>query len=100
MQPSAISDRLSANHPVWSSRLRPLPLILLLVFVLSILSAQAFTQDKPVALKGGKLLTVTHGVIENGVVVMQGGKITAVGAASSVNIPSDAQVIDATGMTI
>src|SRR5271170_349891 len=31
---------------------------------------------------------------------MQGGKITAVGAASSVTIPADAQIIDATGMTI
>ena len=39
-------------------------------------------------------------MIENGVIVMQGGKITAVGAAASVNIPADAQVIDATGMTI
>jgi imidazolonepropionase-like amidohydrolase len=65
-----------------------------------ILSTPAFTQDKPVILKGGKLLTVTHGVIEDGVVVMQGGKITAVSAANSVNIPSNAQVIDATGMTI
>jgi imidazolonepropionase-like amidohydrolase len=74
-------------------------LILILISLL-ILSAQAFTQDKPVALKGGKLLTVTHGVIENGVIVMQGGEITAVGAASSVNIPTDAQLIDATGMTI
>jgi imidazolonepropionase-like amidohydrolase len=60
----------------------------------------AVAQDKPVVLKGGKLLTVTHGVIENGVIVMQGGKITAVGAASSVNVPSAAQVIDVTGMTI
>jgi imidazolonepropionase-like amidohydrolase len=31
---------------------------------------------------------------------MQGGKITAVGAASTVNVPSGAQVIDVTGMTI
>ena len=31
---------------------------------------------------------------------MQGGKIIAVGAASSVNVPSDAQVIDVTGMTL
>jgi imidazolonepropionase-like amidohydrolase len=60
----------------------------------------ALTQDHPVVLKGGKLLTVTHGVIENGAVVMQGGKITAVGAASTVNVPSGAQVIDVTGMTI
>jgi imidazolonepropionase-like amidohydrolase len=89
----------SANQPVWSGRPRPLPLILVLILLL-LLSTPAFTQDKPVALKGGKLLTITHGVIENGVVVMQGGKITAVGAASAVNVPSNAQVIDATGMTI
>jgi imidazolonepropionase-like amidohydrolase len=57
-------------------------------------------QDKPIALKGGKLLTVTHGVIENGVIVMQDGKITAVGPANSANVPSGAQIIDVTGMTI
>lgn len=59
-----------------------------------------FAQEKPVALKGGKLLTITHGVIENGVVVMQGGKITAIGASGSVNVPSDAQVVDVSGMTV
>ena len=57
-------------------------------------------QDKAVVLKGGKLLTITHGVIENGAVVLQGGKITAVGPASSVNVPSGAQVVDVTGMTV
>jgi len=70
-----------------------------LVLIL-ILSTLAFTQEKPVALQGGKLLTVTHGVIENGVLVMQGGKITAVGAASAVTVPSGAQVVDVTGMTV
>jgi imidazolonepropionase-like amidohydrolase len=52
-----------------------------------------------IALRGGKLLTITHGTIDNGVVVMQNGKITAVGGAGTA-IPSGAQVIDATGMTI
>ena len=84
---------------MWSGRPR------LLFFVLAMLSAAIFStpalaQDRPIALKGGKLLTITHGVIENGVVVMRSGKITAVGAANSVNVPADAQVIDATGMTI
>src|SRR5271169_2152971 len=92
------------THPlVWSGRPRPLPLTSILISILTtfaLLATPAFTQDKPIALKNGKLLTVTHGVIENGVIVMQGGKITAVGAASSVNIPADARVIDATGMTI
>jgi imidazolonepropionase-like amidohydrolase len=88
-------------HPkqVWSGHSCPLFLILFLILLLT-LSTPARTQDKPIALKGGKLLTITHGTIENGVVVMQGGKITAVGAAGSVNVPSGAQVIDATGMTI
>jgi imidazolonepropionase-like amidohydrolase len=99
MQCSAINRQPSAK-PVWSGHSCPLPLTLVLIFVFSTLSTFGFTQDKPIALKGGKLLTVTHGAIENGVIVMLGGKITAVGAASSVNIPSSAQVIDATGMTI
>jgi imidazolonepropionase-like amidohydrolase len=100
MQPSAISRQPSVNAPVWSGHSCPLLLTLVLVLVSSILAASAFAQDKPIALKGGKLLTVSHGVIENGTVVMQGGKITAVGAANTVNVPADAQVIDATGMTI
>src|SRR6266702_2261318 len=54
--------------------------------------------NETVALRGGKLLTITHGVIENGVVVMQNGRITAVGAAGTA-IPSGAKVIDVTGMT-
>jgi imidazolonepropionase-like amidohydrolase len=57
-------------------------------------------QDKPVVLKGGKLLTVSHGVIENGVLVMQGGKITSVSAGGSAKVPRDARVIDVTGMTV
>ena len=64
------------------------------------LSPLAPAQSKPVVLKGGKLLTITHGVIENGVLVMQDGKIAAAGPASSVKIPAGARIIDAAGMTI
>jgi imidazolonepropionase-like amidohydrolase len=94
MQPSA--------KPVWSGHScpLPLPLVLVLILTISIFPSLALSQDKPIALKGGKLLTVTHGVIENGVIVMQNGKIIAVGTASSVNVPSGVQIVDATGMTI
>src|SRR5215472_4799091 len=61
-------------------------------------SAQPATGET-IALRGGKLLTVSHGVIENGVIVMQKGRITAVGGASTA-IPRDAKVIDVTGMTV
>ena len=46
------------------------------------------------AIKGGKVVTVTNGVIENGVVLIDGVKIKAVGA--DVEIPAGATVIDAT----
>src|SRR5271167_1390188 len=55
---------------------------------------------KTIAIVGGKLLTVTHGTIENGVVVMSAGKIIAVGPAASTKVPGDAQVFDAKGMTV
>src|SRR5215813_6293482 len=57
-------------------------------------------QEKPIVLKGGKLLTVSHGVIENGVLVMQAGKITAVSAGGWAKVPRDARLIDVTGMMV
>ena len=45
-----------------------------------------------IALKGGTIVTVTRGTIENGTIVMRDGKIAAVGA--NVAIPAGADVID------
>ncbi|MDR1705833.1 MAG: amidohydrolase [Clostridiales bacterium] len=50
------------------------------------------------ALKGGKVVTVTNGVIEGGTVLVKDGKIAAVGADTA--IPEGAQVIDVTGKYI
>ena len=74
----------------------------LLPFVLAglFLAASASAQQKSVVLRGGKLLTVSHGTIDNGVLIIENGKIAAVGAASSVKIPKDARVIDVNGMTV
>jgi imidazolonepropionase-like amidohydrolase len=91
------------RNPVWRGHSCPRPLTLLLILTLISLVTipkPAFTQDNPIVLKGGKLLTITHGVIENGVILMQAGKITAVGTATAVNVPTGAQIIDATGMTV
>src|SRR6266404_3561394 len=73
---------------------------LLLVLAVCLLSVSVLAQQKIVVLKGGKLLTVSHGVIENGVLVMFSGKITALGTPGSIAIPKGAQVIDVTGMTV
>jgi imidazolonepropionase-like amidohydrolase len=53
-----------------------------------------------IAITGGKVLTVSHGTIENGVVLIEGGKISAVGTAASVKVPKGATVVDAKGMTV
>jgi imidazolonepropionase-like amidohydrolase len=55
---------------------------------------------KVIAIQGGKLLTVSHGTIENGVLVIEDGKITAVGEAGQVKIPAGARIVDAKGMTV
>ena len=68
--------------------------------ILTCVSIHSTAQTKPIALKGGKLLTITHGTIENGVLVMDQGKIIAVGPAASTKIPTGAQVIDVSGMTV
>jgi len=47
------------------------------------------------AIKGGTVVTVTGGTIENGVVLIENGKIKAVGA--NVEIPAGCEVIDACG---
>jgi imidazolonepropionase-like amidohydrolase len=80
------------------------------LFFVSILAAAAVAQSahqaktasspgEAIALRGGKLLTITHGVIENGVIVMQNGRITAIGGAGTA-IPKGARVMDVTGMTV
>ena len=61
--------------------------------------AQAPT-PKVIAITGARLLTVSHGTIENGVLVMADGKIAAVGENGKVKIPADAQTVDGKGMTV
>jgi imidazolonepropionase-like amidohydrolase len=57
--------------------------------------AAASSTGQDLALQGGTVLTITQGTIENGTVVIQNGKITAVGRGAA--IPSGVTVIDTTG---
>ncbi|RUO18422.1 amidohydrolase [Aliidiomarina iranensis] len=57
--------------------------------------------DQTIAFVGGTVATMNGDeVIENGVVVVTGNKITAVGTRSEVSIPRGAEVIDFTGKTM
>lgn len=57
--------------------------------------SQPSTIHNDVVIRGGTLLTVTHGKIENGSIYIHDGKIAAIG--KSVQAPGNATVIDATG---
>ncbi|HYD16435.1 MAG TPA: amidohydrolase family protein [Candidatus Nanoarchaeia archaeon] len=52
----------------------------------------------PIAISGARVLTVSQGVIENGTIVVEGGKIAAVG--SDLKIPAGAQIIDGRGKVV
>ena len=81
-------------------RNRYFPRLFQFVLAAHFLCASGSAQQTSVVLRGGKLLTVSHGTIENGVLIIENGKIAAVGAASSVKIPKDARVIDVSSMTV
>jgi imidazolonepropionase-like amidohydrolase len=83
------------------------------LFAACALSASALVAQQPlgpngtaptpggaVAIVGAKLLTVTHGTIENGTIVLADGKIAAVGPSASTRAPAGAQIVDGKGMTV
>ncbi len=64
---------------------------------------QADVPSTVVALTGARVVTMSDddgGVIEDGVIVVDGNRIKAVGASADVEIPAGAQRVDVTGKTI
>jgi imidazolonepropionase-like amidohydrolase len=70
------------------------------LFLLICLTLSGKSQEQPHVFKGATLITISNGVITNGAMVVQNGKIAAVGAAETTALPADAVVIDVTGKTI
>jgi imidazolonepropionase-like amidohydrolase len=56
--------------------------------------------ERTQAYVGGQLIPVSGPPIPNGVLIVSGGKIVAIGARNSTQIPAGAQVIDVTGKVI
>jgi imidazolonepropionase-like amidohydrolase len=69
---------------------------LVLLFILSTLSIKA--QEKPVAYTGALIYTINGSPIENGTLLIQNGKIIAVG--TDVKIPKNAEINDVKGKII
>lgn len=65
-----------------------------------LLSVTAAAQEKPIAFINARVLPVVGEPIEQGIVLIQNGKITAVGDARTVRLSSDVTVIDCKGKVI
>lgn len=77
-----------------------LPRIFICTLFLTVsLFAQA-SDAKPKAFVGAKLITIAGPEIDQGTLVVEGGKITAIGATSNVAIPPNAERIDLAGKVI
>ncbi len=70
-----------------------LALLLFNAFALAQMAAAPAPQD--LVIQGGTILTVTHGTIQNGSILIHNGKIAEVGA--TVHAPANAKIIDASG---
>src|SRR5207253_9042757 len=80
--------------------LRFLNLLYLLYFLYLPLAAAATPPDSPavIVIRNATILTVSHGTIEHGSILIKDGKIVEVGP--SIKAPKDAQVIDAAGQFV
>ncbi len=74
--------------------------LIALVVVLSFWPIAARGQNVPIAFVGARVLPITGAPIDPGVLVVRDGKIVAVGQVGEVDIPANAQQIDASGQVI
>ncbi len=76
--------------------LRTVPLVALALAV----AAASPAQERPVAFVGATVMPVSSAPIADGVVVVQNGRIAAVGPAASTPVPGNAEIVNALGRTI
>lgn len=72
--------------------------LILICAAITLPSVGAQGRNDAIVIRNARIFTVTKGVIENGSIVITGGKITAVGA--NVSAPGGARVIDARGLSV
>lgn len=70
-------------------------MIRLLLILIALLALGSGASAETIAIKNARLETITAGSVENGTIVLEDGRIVALGRDAAV--PSDARVIDAAG---
>ena len=75
-------------------------ILLKLVVILLCMVTAVEAQETPLAFEGAEIIPITGEPISNGVLVVENGKIVAVGEAGAVSIPRNAERIDVSGKVI
>lgn len=70
------------------------------LFVLCAIAVSAVGQTRAVAFVGARIIPIVGAPIEDGVLLIQNGKIVAIGDARTVRLSSDVQIVDMKGKTI
>ena len=70
------------------------------IFVLFVFVCSILGQTRPTAFVGARIIPIVGQPVDNGVLLVQNGKITAVGDAQAVRLSSDVQIIDVKGKVI
>jgi imidazolonepropionase-like amidohydrolase len=77
---------------------RTISLQLLGIFLSFCIVSSTLADEQVTAIQGGDLYTITSGIIKNGTILIKDGKIERIG--QNVEIPEDANVIDAKGKVV
>ena len=64
----------------------------------SMVFASFASAQKPIAIRGGKIITMSGDPIENGTIIIRDGRIAEIG--KDLKVPVEAQIIDATGQVV
>lgn len=72
----------------------------LLGFCVAVAVAASGTAQDLLAVKAGKIVPIQGPVVDDGVILIENGRITKIAKASEVEIPWAAKVVDATGKTV
>lgn len=78
--------------------MKRLQVLLGLCLLLSVAVNSFAVQNEILAIKGGRIYTITNGIIEDGVLLIQNERIIALG--DKVVIPDNARIIDASGLSV
>lgn len=70
------------------------------LFLALLIPCTSIAQEGPQVFRGAKIIPIAGDEIASGVLVVEDGKILAVGPEGSVDIPSDATVVDVSGKVI